>query len=190
MRRVTACCTAVILAVLVAPVFVQTGSPGSNPIDPNGLWTTDDGGVVRIVQRGRSVSASFVAGDPHATCPGGGKRPTFLEGQFDGEALSGTIWRCTVSRPLIEDCGLEPVFTKPFRATVDSGGIAGTYRTEYYAKSESGCKYTRDASEDSDRPFSLTRSVCDPAPMGRLQAQMADLGGTLPLRPRNVGRGQ
>lgn len=162
---------AVLLFLLVGAFSSAVlGQTGGSTLDLNGTWTNNDGEEVEIqhLLRSGAVIATFSSipkglSNP-GDCPGGGHRPKYVDGHLAGYSLTGTMWRCTVSKPLMDDCGLAPVYTTTFKTTLVSNNlIKGTRRTEYYgpAKSNGPCKYTRDASGDKDVDFSLTRKGLD-----------------------------
>jgi hypothetical protein len=154
----------VLSALLV--LFVSSGlwtsaiaqGDGSATLDLGGKWKTEDGEEVTIDKLGSgSVRAFFEKGD----CKGGGHRPQYIEGHLSGRTIKGTMWRCTSSTALMEDCGLDPVFTTTFITTLVSNDlIKGTRRTEYYGPKDDKndkCKFKRDSSGDKDVEFSITR---------------------------------
>src|SRR6476620_280133 len=119
-------------------------------LDLNGKWKTDAGEEVTIDQLGSgTVIAIFENGD----CKGGGHRPRYIDGHLSGYSMSGKMWRCTLSKPLSEDCGLGDVFTTTFKTTlVSNDQINGTRRTEHYKdrgkdnpkdQEHAKCKYVR-----------------------------------------------
>jgi hypothetical protein len=157
--------------VFAAATFAQGGGK-TPPPNLNGTWTNEAGEEVDIHQDAVSgrVYAIFDKGD----CPdkSHSHRPKYIEGHLAGYSLSGTMWRCTGSKPLIEDCGLDPVFTTTFKTTLVSDNlIKGTRRSEWYGpkkedgqkkddgqkKSDDRCKFARDSSGDKDIDFTLTR---------------------------------
>jgi len=123
----------------------------------DGLWLSDQGEKVNVIQTtSGTVFATFVGS---ASCPNGGSRPKYIEGQLTRNILEGTMWRCTRDPDLVQKCGVDSVYQTRFKATVSSDSISGQWHFEWYARkdTEADCKWVRDSSRDGDSSFSLSR---------------------------------
>jgi hypothetical protein len=159
-----------VIFILVVSGFSSSNfaQAGESPLNLNGKWLTDDGEEIKITQQSGSVTSTFTSTLPGETiagdCPGKGSnkhRAFYINGNLAGQSLSGTMSRCTLSKPLMEDCGLDPAYTTTFQTTLVSNTlIKGTRRSEWYGpKKDPGkndaCKFVRDSSGDKDVDFTL-----------------------------------
>jgi hypothetical protein len=101
--------------------------------------------------------------------------------------------RCTRDPDLVRKCGLDSLFTRPFRATIDSpDSISVVYVSEWYdhrAADARGCEWVRNASGDHDVTVSLTRQSSDvtttTSPTGTVSGGSTDTTVTVPAPSAN-----
>jgi len=150
-----------------------SASAGSNsrPSIPDltGDWTSDKGEVIHIdffnSTGSPSLASYFKKG---ADCEYGGHRRKFFDSAAfqDANTLTGRIWVCTGAKVLVEQCHLDSVFTVDYKTTsISKNAIIGTFTSEWYDPVEGdSCKFTRNASKDKQKPFTLTRTGTNPCP--------------------------
>jgi hypothetical protein len=138
---------------------VLTDTPSGNDI--NGIWITETGQEVKITKNplsGEAIAVFISSSD--GDCPNGGHRNNYLDGELNGKVWTGTMYRCTKLKEMVDDCGLTSIFTRDFTATVTADRIDGTYLSEYYdydANAKGNCKWVRNSGGDQLTSFSLTR---------------------------------
>ena len=131
----------------------------------DGTWINDQGEEIDIDHLpSGTVIALFTGKSAGGKCPNGGNRPKYFEGQLVGNTLAGTMWRCTRDPHLVNECGVDSVFTVKFTAAVTQDKITGKRHSEWFdpqRPDSRGCRYVRNSSKDSEADFSVTRA-CSP----------------------------
>jgi hypothetical protein len=147
----------------------------SNQIDLSGVWKNDDGDKLALVQKGTSVTTTFI-GD--GSCPDGSARSFYIQGTLSGNTLTGTMQRCTQNVSLLHRCNLTDPWNPPFKATITQNSISGTFHSQYYILdtdskgNPAGCH--EDPSQAPDDPFSMSIMPCDPDAVAKYIAALAN----------------
>jgi hypothetical protein len=149
-------------------VYAGTGQALVVP-DLTGDWASDKGEVIHIdffnLTGKPTVSNYFKQG---ADCPYGGHRGSlFATYDFtDANTMHGDMWACTGTEVLVDKCGVDSVFRVHYTTkSISKTSIIGTYTSEWYApQGGDECKFTRDPSGDTQKPFQLIRQGANPCP--------------------------
>jgi len=168
-RRLVSALLAFGFALSVAGGAAGAGSSLASIPNLTGDWKLDSGGVIHITfsnALGRPVLLdSFTSG---GDCPYGGTRPSLFDTVSfkDANTMTGLMNVCTGTKVLIDKCGLSSLFTVTYKTTsISKTTIMGTRTSEWYdAVDGSECKFTRNASKDTQKPFVLTRTSGNPCP--------------------------
>jgi hypothetical protein len=149
----------------------SSGSPGVP--DLTGDWSLTSGGepgVIHIHATNSSggfptLSNYFISG---AACPYGDKRSQLFDSIAfqNSNTFSGQMEVCTHAKVLVEKCRLSSKFTVHYTTTsISKTSIVGTLTAEWYdAVKGDECKFSRNASKDSQKPFTLSRADFNPCP--------------------------
>ena len=134
-----------------------------------GDWVSDKGEVIHIDfinLTGRPLVLNSIT--KGADCKYGGTRGSyFASADFtDANTMHGQMWACTGTKVLVDKCGVDPVFKVDYTTTsISKTSIIGTYTSEWYAPQDGDdCKFTRDPSGDTQKPFQLIRTNANPCP--------------------------
>lgn len=119
-----------------------------------GRWRTE-GALVKIVQDGRSLSATFVEG---GECLYGGKRTQFFTGTLSGNSLKGSAQWCRSDPEMVTKCGLPDAYETTFKGKVedDEQIFLQVRRPWYKVNDDGGC--SRNPADDDDVDVVLWRT--------------------------------
>jgi hypothetical protein len=168
-RRLLAALMALCLTLSAHGARVDAGTSLSKIPDLTGDWKFSLGGVIHITSYnlggGPGLTNTFKSG---GDCKYGGTRTSLFDSANfkDANTMTGLMEACTGAQVLVEKCGLASVFTVDYKTTsISKNSIIGTYTSEWYDPSKGDeCKFTRNASKDTQTTFVLTRTSTNPCP--------------------------
>jgi hypothetical protein len=150
-------------------VDAGTGKPLAIP-DLTGDWVSDKGEKIHIdfsnLTGSPLILSTFLSGT--GNCPYGDTRSLFFQTYnfTDANTMHGQMWACTGTEVLVRKCHVDSKFEVDYTTTsISKSSIIGTYTSEWYAPQDGDqCKFTRDPSGDTQKPFQLIRQSANPCP--------------------------
>lgn len=156
---------ALVLAIILSAAWARPDeargyATGAGQVNVAGTWLSSGGELVRLTQKGSSISSKFVR-ESEAKCPYGSQRMYLVKGELKASSFKGTMERCTHDRTLIKDCHLTDPYKVKFQARATKNSISGTFHFEYYVwdgvKNGHRVHCRREPGKEGEAAFSLVR---------------------------------